>query len=289
MYKPLSILSGNVRHRLDESTDTISKVPFGQLIGGVLTACIEAQSNASEVALYYTKELLFQDDPFEENIAPITFTYQEKNIEKSITLPLITVVPTPYLKLDNIDLDFNAEVSINNQDEKNLLVTIGSTEINESALQSASANSNLHINIQAHTGNAPSGIAQVLKLFGDNGIIVEDVPEDEDIPGDEDIPEVESSPEPKSDFIDGSLQLDIIRLIRKINSMGSGYNHLAALSQKIIYNRNEMNRPKNISYGSGSGSGSGHRSVADVVRSIKENSSKLAEQTKKKQKKKKKK
>ena len=259
MRKPLSLLSPTLRHKLDESPEAVGSVPFGQLVGGVLTACIEAQGQASELAWQYTKEALFQDDPFEEQVTTVTFTYVENAVEKSITIPLLTLVPAPYLKMDDIDLDFNAQVSVDNSDQYTLMANVGSSQTDMVSLQTASMDTNLHIQIKAHAGQPPAGLLSFLRMVGDNGIIIED---DSEL----------SSTGRASHHIDGELQLDQILLATRGYSQGSGGRPLSVVVSSIRAGVDGLtcaNKPLPIIGSGGStSSGSGRRGLGGVIGSI---------------------
>ena len=253
MAKSMINRSNSLMHRLDETTENLSKVPFGQLVGGVLTACIQAQSDASSAALRYTKEVLFQDDPSEREVSTITFCYNEGGVQKSLTLPLITVVPIPNLRLDSVDIGFYAEVSVDNRNQGQFLTTIGSNQIDEKTLSTATANSNLHIDITAHSNQIPSGIAALMRCIGDGGIIIEDVPEPEpapenDVPGYDPVmdPGMMGYPDPagymgmmegtegiSNNTADGEEEMANILLEYKRQTEGQDYNALAEATRNI--------------------------------------------------------
>lgn len=156
-------------YTLGEAAEGVSTVPFGKLIGGILTACVDAQQNASEVAWNYTKHVM-------EKNTPMVFTFVREGVPMRLQVPLITIVPLPYLKLDNVNIDFDAEVSVNNEQNGEFTVKVNNSTANTSTTQGATmstakANANMHIDINAATTDMPAGLAALMNYIN-NGIIV---------------------------------------------------------------------------------------------------------------------
>lgn len=157
-------------YSLGDVTEGISSVPFGKLIGGILTACVDAQKNASEVAWNYTKRVL-------EKNTPMIFSFVREGKPVRLEVPLITIVPLPYLKLDNVNFDFDAEVDVNNESSNDFRVKVNNESATTSstttgtALSTSTAKANMHIDINAATTDMPAGLATLLNHIN-NGIIV---------------------------------------------------------------------------------------------------------------------
>lgn len=157
--------------KVEELVDEIGKMPIGSLIGNVLASCVDAQTHAAQTAWAYTQKVL-------ENKTPIVFIYQDEEGLKSLSVPLFTIVPLPYLRLDNIDIDFDAEVSFNTEKSKEFLVTVNNEVSQEKGVNVAKGASNLHIGVSAGTTDMPAGLSILLQHIG-SGLIVEDVTNDE--------------------------------------------------------------------------------------------------------------
>lgn len=164
LSKPFNIPS----HKVDETINELGKMPFGSLIGNILSACVDAQNDAANTAWMYTQEVLKEKDP-------VVFTFQEAGQMKKLSVPLITIVPLPYLKLDNIDIDFDAEVSVNNDWSNDFLVKVNNNTTEANSVQLVKGTSNMHIGINAGTTDMPAGLAMLMNYMG-GGLVVEDVP-----------------------------------------------------------------------------------------------------------------
>ena len=155
---------------LTDITNGITQLPFGKLIGNILSACVDAQTNAANVAWEYTKQMLKHSE------TPMVFTYQDVDKQvRRISVPLITIVPLPYMRLDNVDIDFDATVNVTNNSKEQFVVKMNGTESTGSAIQTEEGESNLHININAGTEDMPAGLASLLNFIND-GLVIEKKP-----------------------------------------------------------------------------------------------------------------
>ena len=155
---------------LTVTTNGITQFPFGKLIGNILTACVDAQTKAANVAWEYTQQVLKRSE------TPMVFTYQDVDKQvRRISVPLITIVPLPYMRLDNVDIDFDATVNVTNNSKEQFVVKMNNLDSSGSAVQTEEAESNLHININAGTEDMPAGLASLLN-FINGGLVIEKRP-----------------------------------------------------------------------------------------------------------------
>ncbi|MBL4705823.1 MAG: DUF2589 domain-containing protein [Flavobacteriales bacterium] len=125
------------------ATQQLTNLPFENIIGGPMTAAIKAQSLAAKETISFIKEVGFKpaqqsigdtysnetDVSNGEQIQPgptgnaemgevrnITFTYKKTNAEGAETIaelivPILTIVPIPFLRIDELNIDFTAKIS----------------------------------------------------------------------------------------------------------------------------------------------------------------------------------
>ena len=120
------------------ATDTLSSLPFGAVIGGPLKAAIEAQALAARTTIEFIEKVGFDPpaedapDPFalvfeEDEDAKITnsslgpvrnvsFSYESKKSDGSVdritlTVPILTIVPIPYIRIDELTINFVAKIT----------------------------------------------------------------------------------------------------------------------------------------------------------------------------------
>ncbi|MEM6820778.1 MAG: DUF2589 domain-containing protein [Verrucomicrobiota bacterium] len=104
------------------ATNALQAIPFASLIGGPLDACIQAQAQAAQSSVLFIQNFgLVAETDENGNVtaytaATMTFTYsltdKEGNpVTASLTVPLLTLVPIPYISIDQINIDFMANIS----------------------------------------------------------------------------------------------------------------------------------------------------------------------------------
>ncbi len=98
----------------------LGSIPYGTLIGAPMTAAVEAQALAAQTSMDFIRSIGFEtvgDDTQFGPVRTVTFEYQYKDTtdgtEKSATLnvPLLTIVPIPYLRIDDMTIDFTSKIT----------------------------------------------------------------------------------------------------------------------------------------------------------------------------------
>ena len=121
------------------ATDTLTALPFGAVIGGPLKAAIEAQALAARTTIEFIERVGFEPpapntpDPFDvafvdketeaqkiakSSLGPVrnvTFSYEsvkaDGTVDKvSLTVPILTIVPIPYIRIDELTINFIAKI-----------------------------------------------------------------------------------------------------------------------------------------------------------------------------------
>lgn len=117
-------------------TRILTELPFANIIGGPMKAAIEAQALAARSTLEFIQLMGFTNqnlatlNPSATNsaIAPdagfgdtrtITFTYVVHDDEEtttgvrnvSLTVPILTILPIPYLRIDEMTIDFMVKIT----------------------------------------------------------------------------------------------------------------------------------------------------------------------------------
>lgn len=98
-------------------TGTLNSIPFESIIGGPLSACINAQAEAAVSTVNFIKSVgLTQDTEGNVKAVYVVFSYIQNGRKVNISVPLLTIVPIPYIAIHNIDIDFKLAVSGVEQD-----------------------------------------------------------------------------------------------------------------------------------------------------------------------------
>lgn len=110
---------------------TLRSIPFGRIIGGPMTAAVQAQALAAQTTVNFIKEVGFKNpgtpvgdeaDGDFGDVRNVVFKYSRKKAEGgessaeetetvSLTVPILTIVPIPYLRIDELNIQFTARIT----------------------------------------------------------------------------------------------------------------------------------------------------------------------------------
>ena len=191
------------------AVDTLTSIDFNALIGGPLIAGVNASAQAAMATAEYIKAIGFASGSGTNgnyDLQTVTFTYQTLQVNQtdgtstpvtaSITVPLISILPIPYLRVDSMEIEFKANIdSMNKVTNTNTFATTNSVSggtggflsIFESVKFNVSvADSNVNtavseqtskyaFNVRVHAGvdPLPGGMQKVLNIF--EGIIQQQI------------------------------------------------------------------------------------------------------------------
>lgn len=95
----------------DIATSSLQSLPFGNIIGGPLIACVEAQAQAARTSWEFIQNVGLYKDGEETKTVNVAFQFIKEGRMAQITLPLLTIVPIPYIAINSIDINFKASIS----------------------------------------------------------------------------------------------------------------------------------------------------------------------------------
>ncbi|MCW3127331.1 MAG: hypothetical protein JWO03_2989 [Bacteroidetes bacterium] len=95
------------------ATNALQAIPFASLIGGPLDACIQAQAQAAKTSYEFINQVGLTVDPItgEKKAINVTFQYNNQGQLATLVVPLIVIVPIPYMSIDLVEIDFLANIS----------------------------------------------------------------------------------------------------------------------------------------------------------------------------------
>ncbi|HSG41339.1 MAG TPA: DUF2589 domain-containing protein [Thermoanaerobaculia bacterium] len=95
------------------ATGALQALPFESLIGGPLKACIEAQAMAAQTTWKFIQEVGLNpvDESGNRSATQVVFQYQKGGRMTNLVVPLLAIVPIPYIAIDTISIDFKANIS----------------------------------------------------------------------------------------------------------------------------------------------------------------------------------
>ena len=109
--------------------ETLKALPFEHLIGSPLKAAIEAQSLAAKATIDFIQQVGFTaPEPYTDSegkikkkadygeVRNVVFKYTATNDDGTqrvaeLTVPILTIIPIPYLRIDNMTIDFTANIT----------------------------------------------------------------------------------------------------------------------------------------------------------------------------------
>jgi hypothetical protein len=128
------------------AVNELKQIPFAHLIGAPLKAAIESQALAAKTTVDFIKEVGFQppsgdldiadptspDDADMGTVRNVTFQYTKKDedgTESSFTLtvPILTITPIPYIRIDEMTIDFHAKLTDAVVDKRSTSASVNST------------------------------------------------------------------------------------------------------------------------------------------------------------------
>lgn len=102
----------------------LGSVPFGYVIGSPMTAAVEAQALAAQSSIEFIRQVGFDGNTNDQNsgtfgnVRQVTFSYETADDDAvagtrsvSLTVPLLTIVPIPYLRIDDMTIDFTSKIT----------------------------------------------------------------------------------------------------------------------------------------------------------------------------------
>lgn len=102
--------------------DELSNLDFESMIGGPLNAVVRAQAQSAQTSVDFIKSVGFDQDSNKPTM--VSFTY-DKAVETtagdgtvsvevkpfSLTVPLLTMLPIPFIRVEETTIDFNAKIN----------------------------------------------------------------------------------------------------------------------------------------------------------------------------------
>jgi hypothetical protein len=109
----------------------LQQIPFSHLIGSPLKAAVEAQALAAQSTIEFIQKVGFKEpatgatdmvfaDPAADaeagELRSVTFSYKKKDEndiegEYTLTVPFLAITPIPYIRIDEMTIDFNAKLT----------------------------------------------------------------------------------------------------------------------------------------------------------------------------------
>ena len=178
------------------ATNALQAIPFGSIIGGPLKACIEAQAMAAQTSWQFIQEVGLNTDPNtgQKEAVNVSFQFMQNGHVVQLNVPLLTIVPIPYIAIRDVDINFKANISASSSSvseqsssssadvgvEASLGGRIGPFRVNAKMNASYSSKKDskatqeskysveytMDVAVKAGQDSMPAGLAKVLELLG---------------------------------------------------------------------------------------------------------------------------
>lgn len=184
----------------NQATQMLSGIPFEYVIGTPLESAIKAQVKAAEASYEFIRSIAFKDgkDGGSGEVKSVTFVFDRfdkegKPVKTTLTVPLLTIVPIPFLRIDNMSISFkttiNATTVVKSSDSSSttksasaggeakgiygwLAFSVNATGSVSSKMDSTATRESkysveytIDINVHAVQDDMPAGIAKVLNIL----------------------------------------------------------------------------------------------------------------------------
>lgn len=179
------------------ATNALQAIPFGSMIGGPLKACIEAQAMAAKTTWEFIQEVgLYTDEKGEKKAVNVSFSFIQGGHLVQLNVPLLTIVPIPYIAIHSIDINFKANVSASSSSysensssesldaggeakaslgwgpfkvEASMKANYSSKKDSKATEESKySVESTIDVAVKAGQDSMPAGLAKVLEMLGNS-------------------------------------------------------------------------------------------------------------------------
>lgn len=186
---------------VDNQESLLQELDFNRILGAPLSACVNAQEEAAQATLQYLNEVVFtQAGDDDSSLEPVTvsFYFESAGQIHRIVMPLLLIVPVPYLQIDRVDLTFQATVTESrmNHDTRKLSLKAKYSAPGDSAEVSKETKAEymnkrcIDINLSVTSADMPMGISKLLEIF--NNQLVEVKPDEPEV-----LPEPTPAEKPK--------------------------------------------------------------------------------------------
>jgi len=92
--------------------NTLQNLPFDSLIAAPLNACVNAQAEAAQSTINFIQNVgLNEDENGNKQAVYVYFNFIKGGRRVTISVPLLTMIPIPYIAINTIDINFKAKVT----------------------------------------------------------------------------------------------------------------------------------------------------------------------------------
>ncbi len=178
------------------TVSALNGLPFENIIGGPLNACVLAQKEAALTTIDFINSvgLTTDSETGRTEAIYVHFTFVQNGRKVNISVPLLTIVPIPYIAINTIDISFKASITgseatsdsistdasytktsksngryglILNRKKSSMTSTISTKRDSKSTQDSSySIEATVDVAVHASQDSMPAGMAKILEMLG---------------------------------------------------------------------------------------------------------------------------
>ena len=158
---------------------------LSDIMCNTLTDCIEAQHETLEKSLDLIERTAFHATDNGSEPVMVSFSFQQDGKNHTLRVPLLVLVPFPFLQISQADLSFFVSImSSNTHQLKGLKVRFSPSNhlLAESRQEKSDVRNNIRVNIKAVAAAPSNGMSRLLQIAGSNGMRIRKADEPADNP-----------------------------------------------------------------------------------------------------------
>lgn len=159
-------------------TDNIALM-LEELIAAPLRALVDAQAASAEATRNFLLSLMEEKDG--KNIPETLKIIYEQTLQnpetgvledskQSLTIPMLSLIPIPYISIDESEIEFDAKIITSKSNEPKLKRAVIYASYASKAKSNVDLTSEMHVKIKAKRSDIPEGLAKMLTILSNPSI-----------------------------------------------------------------------------------------------------------------------
>ncbi|MEM7370219.1 MAG: DUF2589 domain-containing protein [Bacteroidota bacterium] len=142
------------------ATGQLGALPFESIIGGPLVAAVKAQNLAAKTSVDFINAVGFNINQTtkKKEAINVEFTYKNGTEDRKLIVPILTILPIPFIRIDDININFKASISAeaksSAENSENLSVDTEANAKYSSAFSPVSADFKASVSAKRDSANA---------------------------------------------------------------------------------------------------------------------------------------
>ncbi len=160
----------------NDGGNKLASLDFRYIIGGPLKACVEAQEESARATTnYMTSAMLEKDENDIADYKPVMmyFYFIKDGSYNELSIPLMSILPIPYMNINHVDLNFQAQVTFSDKGQTNDKYELkacyptytAEDKRDTTTLTETTSRQNINIKLRASSIDQPAGISRLIQIL----------------------------------------------------------------------------------------------------------------------------